>query len=656
MEALTSLAQALRTQTNVKNASLEAIQASGSFFSYRESTNAFIYYNAPLLYSIPELREYNFNNEVYLVAAQVTDTFVRYNSRYQPYCNPELGCPNSGDQIIAQYLDALSYYLFHLLWKWYQETVIDQGLVRAIERIRDNLDISVGNLVRYEIIPQTVFLVVGGGQAGLLTASGLSELAGTLVLEQGQYLAYDPALTTVDPTFIQGLINTLPSSAQTSLNNYRAPPTDTTRYANYYHIEDNIGPRQLRVPIGVGNSGNLDTMYSRGFFDGMESIGGLEWGWSAMYGRYQQLISTDEHFLDHKIHITHQPKSSGIQTIFQDIVANPPSGDSGIALVDNYNKGQASVLATSSALFAYPDGLKSSAAISYLPLYDTIVVGRTPNGGAIYRRGNLTVVTGVSVDRLIIERFDNHRVLEALTNIGPIRAYSYILSAGAIGSPQILQRSGIGDPKLLERATIRPLIANSNVGKNLSIHYGPNISFTGGTTSLGAEQSSPALLRLESGRTTRLFESFFTTTGVEIPVSNYNVQPASTGIVMVSGPSGQPNINYNFYSGSDLNSAYDLVTYYSGVTGYYSPTGIDSTGAFLDYAVSYTGSYPNTKIDSTSGSLAMGKVVDRGLKVLGTQNLYVVDNSIWPLSPDGDLTLASLLVAKTFLDFRIRRL
>ena len=46
-----------------------------------------------------------------------------------------------------------------------------------------------------------------------------------------------------------------------------------------------------------------------------------------------------------------------------------------------------------------------------------------------------------------------------------------IVSAGAIGSPQMLQLSGIGDPEHLKRAGIEPVAASPGVGRNLSDHY-----------------------------------------------------------------------------------------------------------------------------------------------------------------------------------------
>ena len=45
-----------------------------------------------------------------------------------------------------------------------------------------------------------------------------------------------------------------------------------------------------------------------------------------------------------------------------------------------------------------------------------------------------------------------------------------ILSAGSIGSPQILQHSGIGPKTVLEKAGIKPILIREGVGENLSDH------------------------------------------------------------------------------------------------------------------------------------------------------------------------------------------
>lgn len=45
-----------------------------------------------------------------------------------------------------------------------------------------------------------------------------------------------------------------------------------------------------------------------------------------------------------------------------------------------------------------------------------------------------------------------------------------ILSAGSIGTPQILMNSGIGDQKILSQLGIKTIVDNPSVGRNLSDH------------------------------------------------------------------------------------------------------------------------------------------------------------------------------------------
>jgi choline dehydrogenase len=89
------------------------------------------------------------------------------------------------------------------------------------------------------------------------------------------------------------------------------------------------------------------------------------------------------------------------------------------------------------------------------------------------RRDNTTVRTGAHVQRLIME---GRRVVGvAYRQNGQeqiVRARrEVILSAGAVGSPHILQLSGIGDPERLRAAGLAPLHALPGVGENLQDHY-----------------------------------------------------------------------------------------------------------------------------------------------------------------------------------------
>ncbi|MFJ9048638.1 GMC family oxidoreductase [Streptomyces bacillaris] len=90
------------------------------------------------------------------------------------------------------------------------------------------------------------------------------------------------------------------------------------------------------------------------------------------------------------------------------------------------------------------------------------------------RRPNLDVLTGARVTGLT---FDGTRVTGVTTQSTGRRAPGHltarrevILSAGAIGSPQLLLRSGIGEPEALRAAGIEVRAASPDVGRNLQDH------------------------------------------------------------------------------------------------------------------------------------------------------------------------------------------
>jgi len=97
------------------------------------------------------------------------------------------------------------------------------------------------------------------------------------------------------------------------------------------------------------------------------------------------------------------------------------------------------------------------------------------------KRANLQVLTGAHVTRLILEdapagsphRFAARGVELRLGSDAPIQVRcrgEVLLSAGAIGSPQILQLSGIGDGARLKAAGVTPRHELPGVGANLQDH------------------------------------------------------------------------------------------------------------------------------------------------------------------------------------------
>ncbi|WP_409060794.1 GMC family oxidoreductase [Streptomyces sp. SYP-A7185] len=86
------------------------------------------------------------------------------------------------------------------------------------------------------------------------------------------------------------------------------------------------------------------------------------------------------------------------------------------------------------------------------------------------RRRNLHVLTEARVRRL---ELDGTRVAGVIADGVPgklIARREVILSAGAIGSPQLLLASGIGDPDDLAKAGITPRVTSRGVGRHLQDH------------------------------------------------------------------------------------------------------------------------------------------------------------------------------------------
>lgn len=95
----------------------------------------------------------------------------------------------------------------------------------------------------------------------------------------------------------------------------------------------------------------------------------------------------------------------------------------------------------------------------------------------VRNRANLVIWTEAHVERLVIEAVSNGRkrcagvVLRRGGQEMTVRARGeVILSAGAIGSPQILQLSGIGPAPLLQRHGIKVELDLPGVGENLQDH------------------------------------------------------------------------------------------------------------------------------------------------------------------------------------------
>ncbi len=92
------------------------------------------------------------------------------------------------------------------------------------------------------------------------------------------------------------------------------------------------------------------------------------------------------------------------------------------------------------------------------------------------RRGNLTIMTGCHVQKLMLTTEQGKTRCTGVEFTGGGQYWTAtstretVLSAGAVGSPQILQLSGIGPASLLAQHGIQPQVDLPGVGENLQDH------------------------------------------------------------------------------------------------------------------------------------------------------------------------------------------
>jgi choline dehydrogenase len=118
-------------------------------------------------------------------------------------------------------------------------------------------------------------------------------------------------------------------------------------------------------------------------------------------------------------------------------------------------------------------------------VYQTTIKGGRRNSAAraflqpARRRGRVAVLLGAQVTRLL---WDGRRCVGVAYlrggQAGEARARrEVVLSAGAIGTPQILLLSGVGDGAALAGLGLPVVVANPNVGRHLADHQGINYTW-----------------------------------------------------------------------------------------------------------------------------------------------------------------------------------
>lgn len=338
------------------------------------------------------------------------------------------------------------------------------------------------------------------------------------------------------------------------------------------------------------------------------------------------------------------------------------------------------------------DGQRCSSAMGYLT-------------EEVRKRPNLTIKTEVMVTKILMQ---NNRAIgveySSEANAKPVQAEAsteVVVSAGAIGSPKILQLSGIGDETVLKKAGIKTLHSLPGVGKNLQDHIdvysigalkGP-YSYDKHTQVHKAIWSGLEYLLFRKGPvTSNVAEGgafgyadksqpvpdmqfhFLPGAGAEagvppvkegygVTLNSCHTRPRSRGWVNITGdnPAAQLEVNPNYWSQEyDLDcsleglrmsreilsqSAISDVIKYEHVPG----KAVNNKEQLREYA---------RKLGKTDyhpvGTCKMGKgeecVVDTQLKVHGIAGLRVVDASIMPRLISSNTNSATIMIGEKGAD------
>ncbi len=247
-----------------------------------------------------------------------------------------------------------------------------------------------------------------------------------------------------------------------------------------------------------------------------------------------------------------------------------------------------------------------------------------------------------------------------------------IMSAGSINSPKILLASGVGPAADLQALGIPVIVDSPNVGNNLQDQYGTNFLMTGSVPNLSQIFYDPLGTTTRTVQLTALSVSAIQQTALSVGAVSLFVpallDPTSLGKISLvnTNPQTPPLVNIGFYQTPN-----DIAL---GVANFIVAKQVAiAAGEDLifpppqDFPAPYGPAPDNTALvaDLTDpryfvlqshivGTCRMAQsitngVVDGTLKVFGLQNVYVCDNSIQPISSDGNTCYPAYLIALNFL-------
>ncbi|GAA74456.1 choline dehydrogenase [Pseudoalteromonas sp. BSi20480] len=519
------------------------------------------------------------------------------------------------------------------------------------------------------------YIIVGAGSAGCVLANRLSEDSSNkvLLLETG---GSDKSIFIKMPTAL-------------------SIPMNTDKYAWQFHTqpEPYLDNREMHCPRGkvLGGSSSINGMvYVRGHakdFDEWQQHGANGWDYQSCLPYFQK---AESFYLGE----------------------NAYRGGNGPLGVNNGNEMQNPLYTTFikagvEAGYASTDDYNASQQEGFGPMHMTVKNGVRSSASREYldpvkSRSNLTVITGALAQKVNLDGKKTTGIEYKVNgNVQTAHAAKeVVLSAGPIGSPHILQLSGIGDKDILEKAGVEVKHHLPGVGQNLQDHLEfyfqykckQPITLNGklGLISKGLIGAKWLFTRKGLGATNHFESCAFIRSkpGVEWPDIQYHFLPAamrydgrsafaghgfqvhvghnkpkSRGSVTIqsANPEQPPQILFNYLQHKDdiegfracvrltrdiiEQSAFDDYRDEEIQPGKHIQTD-EEIDAFVRQAVE-SAYHPSCSCKMGEDDMA---VVNSNTQVHGIEGLRVVDSSIFPTVPNGNLNAPTIMVAEKAAD------
>ncbi|MGB0566328.1 MAG: choline dehydrogenase [Alteromonas macleodii] len=524
------------------------------------------------------------------------------------------------------------------------------------------------------------YIIVGAGSAGCVLANRLSENPKhkVLLLETG---GSDKSIFIKMPTAL-------------------SIPMNTDKYAWQFNTEKEpyLNNREMHCPRGkvLGGSSSINGMvYVRGHakdFDEWEAHGAEGWNYQACLPYFQKAETW------YKGNDAYRGGNGELGVNNGNEMKNPlytafiKAGEqAGYDITSDYNGKQQEGFGPMH--MTVKDGVRSSASREYLD--------------PVKSRKNLAIVTGALVTKVVLEDKVAKGVEYVVNGKTETAATSneVILSAGSIGSPHILQLSGIGNKEILEKAGVDVKHHLPGVGQNLQDHLEFYFQYKCkqpitlnrklGLISKGLIGARWLLNRSGLGATNHFESCAFirSKADVEWPDIQYHFLPAairydgksafdgdgfqvhvghnkpkSRGSVTLqsANPTVPPKILFNYLQHPDdiegfracvrltreiiAQSAFDDFRDGEIQPGEHIQTD-EEIDAFVREAVE-SAYHPSCSCKMGEDDMA---VVDSQTNVHGIEGLRVVDSSIFPTIPNGNLNAPTIMVAEKAADIILGR-